>query len=429
MKKILITAVAMLLGFAASEAQSPESYVQKYNSLVNAYLADGDVEMRDQIDMLLRGGRNKCYISNRMGRDMALERNIDVELMHSDTYHNQLYNWRKKGVVDNISLENITWMQSWEEPRLKIGPDQPPIQFVSANLRTTGSRQYDTSDLFYVQSGHIVSIVDMGRGGLGNAMRLYNEKNYDEAFKLFRHIAYTNRNALKARYYTAVMLITGKGCKNIDKKVRDNDAAWLGLSGYLTADGDLAALANKFSMQLPFSEHDIYGYAPAYNGRRVIKKGHDKYGIIDDSGRMILNFRKGDSGPLSCSGYAVVVEPGSKKGLMDSDGNIVIPYDYDVILPYSHKGNIFAIKNGSLLLLSDTGVLLKRIDGAFTHLEIVTRDGLIMVCNGGKYELYNYDGQLVYDHNSFGRWKYEKNTGELTLQKDDETIYSSMEMW
>jgi len=386
MKKILITAVAMLLGFAASKAQSPESYVQKYNSLVNAYLADGDVEMRDQIDMLLRGGRNKCYISNRIGRDMALERNIDVELMHSDTYHNQLYNWRKKGVVD-------------------------------------------TSDLFYVQSGHIVSIVDMGRGGLGNAMRLYNEKNYDEAFKLFRHIAYTNRNALKARYYTAVMLITGKGCKNIDKKVRDNDAAWLGLSGYLTADGDLAALANKFSMQLPFSEHDIYGYAPAYNGRRVIKKGHDKYGIIDDSGRMILNFSKGDSGQLSCSGYAVVVEPGSKKGLMDSDGNIVIPYDYDVILPYSHKGNIFAIKNGSLLLLSDTGVLLKRIDGAFTHLEIVTRDGLIMVCNGGKYELYNYDGQLVYDHNSFGRWKYEKNTGELTLQKDDETIYSSMEMW
>ena len=148
MKKILITAVAMLLGFAASKAQSPESYVQKYNSLVNAYLADGDVEMRDQIDMLLRGGRNKCYISNRMGRDMALERNIDVELMHSDTYHNQLYNWRKKGVVDNISLENITWMQSWEEPRLKIGPDQPPIQFVSANLRTTGSRPYDTSDLF-----------------------------------------------------------------------------------------------------------------------------------------------------------------------------------------------------------------------------------------------------------------------------------------
>ena len=58
----------------------------------------------------------------------------------------------------------------------------------------------------------------MGRGGLGNAMRLYNEKNYDEAFKLFRHIAYTNRNALKARYYTAVMLITGKGCKNIDRK-------------------------------------------------------------------------------------------------------------------------------------------------------------------------------------------------------------------
>ena len=52
-----------------------------------------------------------------------------------------------------------------------------------------------------------------------------------------------------------------------------------------------------------------------------------------------------------------------------------------------------------------------------------------MVCNVGKYELYNYDGQLVYDHNSFGRWKYEKNTGELTLQKDDETIYSSMEMW
>lgn len=429
MKKILITFISLLLCQAYLTAQSPETYVRNYNSLIDAYLVDGDVEMRDQIDQLLRGGRNKCYISNRIGRDMAAERNIDVELMHSDTYHNHLYNWHKKGIIDKLSLADIKWMKDWEEPRLKIGADQPPIFFVEANVNTTGSRKYNTSDLFYVQAGHIVGIVDMGAGGLGNAIRLYNEKHYDQAFKIFRELAYTKRNDLKARYYTAVMLITGKGCGNIDRKVRDHDAAWLGLSGYLTGNADLTALANKFSMTLPFAHHDIYGYAPAYNGRRVIKKGKDKYGIIDDSGRMILNYRKGYSGPLSCCGYAVVSEPGSRQGLMDSNGNIVLPYDYDVILPYSYNGKIYAIKDRSLLLMSDTGVVLKRITGAFTHLEIVTRDGMIMVCNGGKNEVYNYEGNIVYSPDNYDHWTYYKETGELVLKRNDKVVATMMEMW
>lgn len=429
MKKRILILTLILLVSAWANAQSPVDCVKKYNKLVVGYLINDDVEMRDEIDDLLRGGRNKCYISNTIGQDMARERNIEVQLMHSDTYHNMLLNWYKNGVIRTFELNNIEWHRDWVEPRIKTENNDSPILFVSAGLHTSGSRPYNSSDLFYVQDGHIVSIEDLGSGGLGNAIRLYNQKKYDEAFNLFRSIAYTNRNAYKARYYTAVMLITGKGCKNIDKKVRDNDAAWLGLSGYLSGDEDLSALARKFSMTLPFSESNIIHFAPAYNGRRIIKKGHDKFGIIDDSGRMILPFRKGYAGPLSCSGLAIISEPGSKNGLIDSDGNIVLPYDYNNVLPYIYNDKIYAIKNDNLILLSKTGVVLKNIPGAFTHLLTATKDGHIVVVNGGKHELYNFDGQIVMDSNDFDSWNLNKVTGLLQLLKGKTVIKSLYAMW
>lgn len=415
--------IALALGAALLtplRAQAdPPQVVGRYQDLLTGYLNDDDIEKREEIDNLLRGGQNKCYISNVIGNAVARERNLRQDRLHSDTYHNQLEAWHSQGVLDRLTLSNITWQKNWEEPRLKIGANQPPVYFVSADVNTTGTRPFKSSDLFFVQNGHIVSIEDLGSGGLGNAMRLYNEKKYDQAFALFNSIASTNRSSLRARYYTAVMLITGKGCKNINKTVRDQDAAWLGLSGYLTGDEDLTSLALKFKMKLPFSEAEVTRFPASYDGRRIIKKG-DKFGIIDNSGRMVLPFRKGDASPISGHGIAVVRATDNRriaKGIIDSSGNQIVPYEYDAILPYTHDGNLIAIKNGYLIVLTTTGTELKKIPGAFSGIGFTTTDGHVFVKNGDANEVYNFEGQLVLGKEDFDSATYNKLTGELRLTK------------
>ncbi|MDE6556590.1 MAG: WG repeat-containing protein [Duncaniella sp.] len=421
MRHLFLSFLTILTALWVNGAEKdPVATVSTYQRLLNGYLGDDDIEMREEIDQLLRGGQNKCYISNMIGNAVAKERNLSIDRLHSDTYHNHLEQWHKNGVLDKVDFSNISWLKDWEEPRLNIG-NQMPVKFVSANVSTTGSRPFNCSDLFFVQNDKIVSIENLGAGGLGYAIQLYNQKKYDEAFALFRTIASTNRSSLKARYYTAVMLITGKGSKHLNSKVRDHEAAWLGLSGMLMNDEDLTALAYKFSMHLKFTENEVILYPASFNGRRVVKNG-DKYGIMDDSGKMILPMRKGICSPLSGHGYAVVSIPEGnkkKKGLIDSNGNQIVAFEYDDILPYSHDGNFVAVKDGYLVILTTSGSVVKRIPGAFTGLGFATTDGHMLVANGRNPELYNFEGQLEMDENQFNAWTFNKVTGELRLGNKD----------
>lgn len=395
--------------------------VKSYNTNLRGFISDGDVDYLDNIDRLLRGGDVKCVINNRMAKEFAKEKKWNAMTMHSDTYHNELMNRHDDGQIESVELSDYELLTDYQEPRIKMSDFKYPTIFVAARMNVSGKQHSDNMrDLFFVQGPHIVMIDDMdAQESLSKALEYYSEKNYTDAFRIFRNLAYSSRNSRMAQYYYCVMLIKGQGCKDIPKKVRDLETAWFALSGYKASDTDLSDLATKFSMSIKGSTFDsIWLYRPSYKGRRTTVNNQGKYGIMDQNGKMVLDFREGLCSPLSPDGYATVSADKKKWGLMDSDGHQVIPFDYDNIVPYIVDDKHMAIKDKQLYILSSTGVPLRIIKGDFIEIRAVTEDNLALVFNGNLKQIYDFDGNLIEDCD--GNVYLNYTNGDLNLHHYNE---------
>lgn len=403
----------------ASAKDTPVEIVQSYNFNLTEFLKEGDVEYLDRIDVLLRGGDVKCVINNSLAKEFARAKKWNNMTMHSDTYHNELINRREDGVISSVKLSQYEWLKDWVEPRIKISDKEIPVLFVAATTEVDGLEHESFRDLFFIRGENIVKIDDLSDSeSLGRALELYNAKDYRSAFRIFRKLANASRNAREAQYYYAVMLIKGQGCDDMAKKVRDMEAAWVGLAGFKAGDEDLSSLAQKFSMSITGSTFEqIWQFRPSVNGRRIWKK-KDSYGIMDDNGKMILPYRAGYCLPLSSDGYAAVSADGKKYGLMDSDGNQIIPYEYDNINSNIVNDKFMAVKDNKLYILSKTGVPLKIIDGDYLFIPYLTEGNLALVVSKGKMELYDFDGNIVDD--SFYEITQNYREGLLILKRKDE---------
>ncbi len=402
LRTFLALSSAFILSPVAANVQSTSDItravdiVDSYNSNLKGFINEGEVEYLENIDQLLRGGKIKCVINNRLSKSFAQEKQWGTQTMHSDTYHNELSNHHDNGTIASVGLSGYQVLIDWVEPRIKISDFEQPTLFVSAKMNVIGQQNYESNDLFFVQGDHIVMIDDFdAQESLSKALEYYKDNNYNEAFRIFQKLAYTSRNARQAQYYYVVMLIKGQGCDHISKKIRDMEAAWFSLGAYKAGHKDLSDLATKFSMSIKGATFDsIWLYRPSYDGRRAVRK-KGKYGIMDNSGRMIFDYHEGYCSPISPDGYATVSADGRTWGLMDSFGNQVIQFDYYNIVPYLVYDKFMAVKDESLYILSKTGVPLRIIDGAFKEIRFVTEDNLAIVINGNKAQLYDFAGNLI----------------------------------
>lgn len=417
--KIILCLTGMMMSGVSASAQGAIDVVREYNSNLRGFILDGDVENLENIDEMLRGGDVKCVINNRIAQDFADEKHWSKMTMHSDTYHNELSNRHDDGRISSIELSDYALLTDWVEPRINTGDFALPTMFISARMKVTGKDSYDIQDLFFVQGNHIVMIDDFGGNeSVGKGIEYYNRKNYAEAFRIFRNQAYASRQSRLAQYYYCVMLIKGQGCGHLPKKVRDMEAAWFALSGFKAGHKDLHDLAVKFSMKVKYCDfNSVWAYAPSYDGRRTIRD-KNRYGIMDDNGRMVVPLRQGYCSPFSSQGYATLSMDGSKWGLMDSNGNQVIPFDYYNIVPFLVDDKFMAIKNKKLYILNKTGVPIKIIDGDFVEVRFVTEDNLAVVLNGKegamRAELYDFSGNLIDGGSDYnGDVTHSFQTGEV----------------
>lgn len=434
MKRFIIIAATLFASVFCLRANGPTEVVAQYAEALKGFVNDGEAYNLETIDELLRGGKNKCYIDNQIARIIAREKGWEDGIrMHSDNYHNAINNWRIDGSLSGIDLNGLKWLSDWVEPRINIGKDQMPVYFVTAHTNLTGRRGDTYEDLFFVQGNNIVQISTFDGDDIGSAIAAYNVKDYEKAFKIFRRLAYSSRNARRAQYYYCVMLLKGQGCKHLPQKVRDMEAAWFCLSGYHAGDDDLLALGQKFNMELPFAIHTIWLYPPSCDGRRIIRK-KNRYSIVTDSGENIVKDAEGYVGQFSKDGYAQISQDGKKLSLIDTDGKLLFPYMFDSILTSKVNGHFIGFKDGALMVLDDFGNVLKRVDGKYNSYMTMTFDnGHYPVVNGDKLEIFDGDGCIVYDSKDFASFSFNRTLSTFTLKSGSNgsgnTIYEYGVRW
>ena len=123
-------------------------------------------------------------------------------------------------------MSNITQLADDAAPDIKNKKDnEPPLKCVTADLMVKNKDiNFNGSDMFMLRGNMITGIVDNNNDlSIGKAIRLYSQHKYEEAFRMFRTLAYQDIFNYEAQYYLAVMEIKKQGCSYLSPKVRDKE--------------------------------------------------------------------------------------------------------------------------------------------------------------------------------------------------------------
>ena len=247
MKKYIF--VLLLMGLIASnaQAQQPVEVVKKFGTAMQQWCNTDEIEYHEQA-MKLASGKIKCLVDDKITQDAVA--NDQSQLLTNGTQEIISYL--------NIFQDAIMQGQKYEMSNVKARPDfveptafknETPPNFVSADLALSGKLVYNLTDIFYVREGKITKIIDYSSdNSLGKALELYSNRKYDEAFKMFRKLAYADYGNFDAQYYMVVMEIKKQGCGFLDKKVRDKEVTWFIAKNYFAHNQNAVNLATKFPL-------------------------------------------------------------------------------------------------------------------------------------------------------------------------------------
>ena len=298
-----------------------------------------------------------------------------------------------------------------------------------------GQLNYDVTDLFYVSNGRITKIVDFSSdNSLGHAIELYSQRKYDEAFKLFRKLAYERYTNFDAQYYTVVMELKGQGCKYMSKKFRDTEIAWFITRNTLAGREDAVKLAMSFVLDETkldiihygdkWYDHMIRICQPAASGRTVVfDKKSITVGVIDERGKQIVPFGKYDAVYPYHDGRALVRSKTTKMwGYIDENGREAIPLIYEDGCLEFHRGRVFCYKDDTVYLVDAEGKVLKTLYGYKLMALVPSCAKYVMLNNGSGADIFDYDGNLYKE----GIVSFETNyaLGNIhAVSKDDAVDY------
>ena len=210
MKKLYLIA-GMCLTFLSTQAQTPTSTIQKYGNYLTTWMDEEDIEMRDKISQMCEG-KKSCRVDDKLMLEF-IKRSKEVlgngdKVM--DTYLNGFENLDGKTL---FLLSNITQLADDAAPDIKNKKDnEPPLKCVTADLMVKNKDiNFNGSDMFMLRGNMITGIVDNNNDlSIGKAIRLYSQHKYEEAFRMFRTLAYQDIFNYEAQYYLAVMEIKKK---------------------------------------------------------------------------------------------------------------------------------------------------------------------------------------------------------------------------
>lgn len=401
MKKSNIIIIIAMLAFATAgarnrvatyEIQDLEA-VRQYKSAMEQWVSSKSPLDLEKIDNLFSGQKIKCRINNGMTQEFVKHgqlRKVDDKQLQSRSMTDFIMAIEKlrKNIVINFSEPRIEY--GYSEPE-SIDPKdvEQSLTFVSMKVKVSGAFEYSGTDLLLVREGEIVQIVS-DDSSLPKAFAYYHNKQYDDAFRVFRNMAYANPVDFMAQYYTALMELHCKGCGSLNKQVRDMECAWWigrGIVVNRVSDNDvrmenpyIVKLANLSKYVTSFDKLPYYnshgrGLADASmrwcveklvkDGLMVYKNKNNRYGFMNEQGKIVIKDEYTMVIQFNNDGLACVQQDGLL-GFIDKTGAVVVPARYKSIAMQFVGGKTLAVKpDGTLVVVDTTGQELKVLGKGF----------------------------------------------------------------
>lgn len=426
MKKHIFVLSLIGLFVLRTQAQQPVDVVQKFGAAMQQWCNTDEIEYHEQA-MKLASGKIKCLVDDKITQDAVA--NDQSQLLTNGTQEIISYL--------NIFQDAIMQGQKYDMSNVKARPDfveptafknETPPNFVSADLSLSGKLVYNVTDIFYVREGKITKIIDFSSdNSVGKAIELYSNRKYEEAFKMFRKLAYADFGNFDAQYYMVVMEIKKQGCGFLDKKIRDKELTWFIAKNYYANNRDAINLAVKFPLdekQMDYAHYpSLYEWMlrckqPVQSGLMMSFDAKTmSAGFVNESGSLVVPYGKYSVAYPYHEGRSLVVSKVTGRcGFIDEKGEETVPMIYQNAISDFYKGRTWCVKDGDAYLVDNQGKVLKTI---------LKHGNLCTFAPVGKYaalfktdeifDIYDYNGNLCYE--DYTEWSFNSITGLVTMKK------------
>lgn len=407
--KSIILSVIILVSVTNTSAQtSQEHIVDSFGDYMSSWCKSGDDTYREKIDNLVQGDKG-CRVNDGIMKIFVSKDETGL-LSTGTTFIDNYLNGFTHAIDDDLVYTHgiPVWQKNYTEPVAFSDKTEAPLFFVSMDVTTKGAFDFCGTDLFFVRGGQITKIVDFNdANSLAKAIELYSSHKYEEAFKLFRKLAYEDPGNYDAQYYTAVMEIKKQGCNFLGNKVRDMEAAWWltrGVVAYSLYEKRerMAKLYMRFAVDenpLPFNTMGRDFYMMSLITRQLVTEGlmayknKGLYGFMDESGKLVIPCKYNLVYPFDKSGHALVVKDG-KIGYINKRGVEIVPIKYESGVAQFKEGKTYVILEDTLLLIDEHGSVLMEVGKGY--------DSLNSVFVGGKAYAHHKTSKLFYLHDING---------------------------
>ena len=391
------------------------------------------------------GGNIKCRVEDDLMR-WVVEKNPMLPQSDGtyilDTYLNEITKNIDDGI--SISIENIAYDASAKNN--VIGGTADCVKY-DVCIRSGYSINTRYSNLAFVRNGHITGIyqysgarnydraVKMLLPGVKSMDEIYAHQRVDllkakDAFQIFRSIAANSYGAIatESMSFVVAMELAGIGGGELCKEALRRDLAnyfcmhttcpkiekvskgyWqiTGLQNYGNFTGSGENTENmKFYKNHPYINGKGSTYfhfiSPFYRSMGiteipfVVKKGK-LFGFMSQKGEQTIPCQYSFAYPFDQRyKIAIVQKTNGKWGCIDTQGNTVIPFEYDVANDVFVNGKNAVIKDRSLVFIDTKGNKLRQLSG-YIYLIPKLAENQIIAYNAidKQYDAFDFNGNLI----------------------------------
>lgn len=384
-------------------AQAPERIVESYGSAMKNWCKTGEIDFRIELNKFLGGenGTKKCLVDDRI-MDWIAANDAKNLIPKSGTREISSYlNGFEEKLVSNtdFKISNFKWDKSFSVPDALNNPNEAPLFFVTADISTSGALNISDNDRFYVRGGLITMIMSTyGENSLDMALQLYNKKKNEDAFRLFRKLAYADSNNLDAQYYLATMEILKKGTSGLDKNIRDSEASFW-ITRNMGKYSEMSSLYDRYlDKKAPcyfrMNFYDMLGNMQLASNGLVPYKSGNKWGYKDEKGNIVIEAMYDRAFPFNKASLACV-QKGNKYYYINKDNEKQCP-TFDYLLYYTFNGNFYGENDGALEVYNSNWELLKTYPNyrLINAAKYPLKDYLLVTNGRGKVVLIDQNGNL-----------------------------------
>lgn len=471
-KILLIFTLLIFPHFYVLSQNQAINIVSNYANNLKAYVETGDINYRISLDKITPPN---CLVNDIVAQYIVQENGYPAGTLRVADYYNAFTKWRSKGNL-SLSIKYLECKKNIVAPgEMSVLGDT--LYVVMGRLNIDGPIKFTDRVMYFVRKNKITKIISTGDGEtLGKGLEFYSNKNYKEAFKLFRKLANADKSAYMAQYWTAVMLLNGEGCEHIDKHIRRQEAIWWLARGremnqlFLkkqwsnykkehNSDISYTDFVIKFGEDLTYNhfpealrlmieaynkadiisdEFRFYdwsdytqllrNYRPITEGLMVkIEDGTGLHGYVNEQNQVVIPCKYRIAFPFTKNGLALVYDKNGKKGFINTKGEEVIPCIYDSAKDTFLGHTFFALKDNHLLVITDKNQVLRSISG-YNKLLTISLDKYLIVYNPktNKGDMYDNMGNVVlYDIDNV----IVDITEIITVIKNNKIVYVCYDNW